>query len=304
MRRRDEVAVGMLVTGAVAVLMLGVLWLARGGLSSGYPLYTRFAWGQNLKQGQPVLLAGVSVGYVDNVDLRPDGYLFVMMRINDAYHVPKGAVSSVHAVGFFGDVAVALTPVLGAKVDVYAPGDTVPTGPAAANVDELMSRVDSIGIAIGAMTQAMHKELVETGGLKDLRSAIASTAALAAQLQSMAAEQNAHLSATLEEFRHAAHSLALDSATVDSTMRNFRETSDNLTRFSNKLNATTEQFSSVLTQLQHGEGSAGKLLTDTLLYSNLQRLAASADSLLRDFQANPKKYINVKFSIFGGGSSP
>ena len=53
---------------AVIVLILGTLWLARGKLKPGYPLYTRFAWGQNLKQGQPVLLAGVSVGYVGDVN--------------------------------------------------------------------------------------------------------------------------------------------------------------------------------------------------------------------------------------------
>src|SRR5688572_10229395 len=56
MKRRDEVLVGVLLTVAAVVLVMGTLWLARGGLSSGYPLYTRFAWGLNLKQGQPVRL--------------------------------------------------------------------------------------------------------------------------------------------------------------------------------------------------------------------------------------------------------
>ncbi len=89
MKRRDEVTVGILITVAVIVLVLGTLWLARGGLSSGYPLYTRFAWGQNLKQGQPVLLAGVNVGYVGDVTLRRDGYLDVMLRIDDSIRSRK-----------------------------------------------------------------------------------------------------------------------------------------------------------------------------------------------------------------------
>ena len=58
MKRRDEVLVGIFLTVAIAIALLGTLWLVRGGLSSGYPLYTKFAWGQNLKPGQPVLLAG------------------------------------------------------------------------------------------------------------------------------------------------------------------------------------------------------------------------------------------------------
>ena len=98
MKRRDEVTVGVLVSVAVVVLILGTLWLARGGLKSGYPLYTRFQWGQNLKQGQPVLLAGVAVGYVADVSLRRNGYLDVMIRVENKFSVPEGSVATVKPV--------------------------------------------------------------------------------------------------------------------------------------------------------------------------------------------------------------
>jgi phospholipid/cholesterol/gamma-HCH transport system substrate-binding protein len=38
-KRRDEVLVGLVISVAVIVTVLGSLWLARGGLSKGYPLY-------------------------------------------------------------------------------------------------------------------------------------------------------------------------------------------------------------------------------------------------------------------------
>src|SRR6185369_13377674 len=155
MKRRDEVTVGILITVAVVVLVLGTLWLARGGLKSGYPLYTRFAWGQNLKQGQPVLLAGVTVGNVADVTLRRTGYLDVMLRINDEYKVPKGSKATVKAIGIFGDVAVALTPPNPPPAQDYAPGDTVPPGAAAADVDQIMSRVDSIGTSVSVLLRSM-----------------------------------------------------------------------------------------------------------------------------------------------------
>ena len=44
MKRRDEVLVGVFLSAAVAILLLGTLWLVRGGLSSGYRLYSKFAW--------------------------------------------------------------------------------------------------------------------------------------------------------------------------------------------------------------------------------------------------------------------
>ena len=100
----------LVVTAAIIVTVLGSLWLARGGLSKGYPLYAKFPWGAGLKQGQPVLLVGVSVGYVDEVDLHQDGTLVTTLRIQNHYQVPVTSKATVVANGIFGDMAVAMTP--------------------------------------------------------------------------------------------------------------------------------------------------------------------------------------------------
>ena len=68
MKKRDDVLVGLVIAVAIIVAIIGSLWLARGGLSKGYPLYAKFPWSAGLKQGQPVLLGGVNIGYVDEVD--------------------------------------------------------------------------------------------------------------------------------------------------------------------------------------------------------------------------------------------
>ena len=128
MKRRDEVLVGIFLSVAVAIALLGTLWLVRGGLSSGYALYAKFAWGQNLKPGQPVLLAGVNVGAVNEVRLRDDGYLDVFLRVDDDVKVPRNSVASVKPIGIFGDAAIALTPT-GPSAVSYAAGDNVPVGP-------------------------------------------------------------------------------------------------------------------------------------------------------------------------------
>src|SRR5665213_2991739 len=165
MQRRNEVSVGILITTAVVVLLLGTLWLLHGALKSGYQLYTRFQWGQNLKQGQPVLLAGVSVGYVGDVTLRRDGYLDVMLSIGDKYPIPKGSKATVKAVGIFGDVAVALTPPIPVPMTSYSPGDTVPPGPPSADINEIMDRADSIARTVSVLTSALQKQVVEAGTL-------------------------------------------------------------------------------------------------------------------------------------------
>jgi phospholipid/cholesterol/gamma-HCH transport system substrate-binding protein len=297
MKRRDEVTVGILVTVAVVVLILGTLWLARGGLKSGYPLHTRFAWGQNLKQGQPVLLAGVSVGYVGDVNLRRDGYLEVLLSIDDDYQIPKGSMASVKAIGIFGDVAVALTPppppVPAAS---YAPNDTVPAALPSADINQIMDRVDSIGRSVAVLTHALEVEVVQAGTFKDIHRIMASTAQLSTQLQTVVADQNRNATATMAAFRNTATRLGnlADSAEIEASVANVRRITENTARLSANLDSTNTQIRALLTQARGGNGTVGKLLSDSLLYSDLRHLMQRADSLLADIKANPKKYINVR----------
>ena len=296
MKRRNEVTVGILITVAVVILVLGTLWLVRGGLKSGYPLYTRFAWGQNLKQGQPVLLAGVSVGHVGDVNLRRDGYLDVMLSIDDQYTIPKSSTATVKAIGIFGDVAVALTPPFPVPTASYSPGDTLPPGPPSADITQIMNRVDSIGQSVSILTRALQQQVVEAGTLQDIHRTIVSAAALSAQLQAVIVEQNRNFTATLASFRDAAghlQSLA-DSAKIEETIENVRATSQNAARLAANLDSTNAQIRVLAAQIEHGNGTIGKLMSDSLLYSDTRRLLARVDSLVADFKANPKKYINLR----------
>jgi len=161
---------------------------------------------------------------------------------------------------------------------------TVETGSAAdARVARLLAR-------------ALQKEVIEAGTLKDLHRTIASTAALSAQLQSVLVEQNRNLTETMASFRtSAAHlSSVADSAQIQATLVNLRQTSENAARFSANLDSTNAALRKALAQMQNGNGTVGKLLTDSLLYSDIRHLVQQTDSLMADFKKNPRKYINLK----------
>ena len=291
MKRRDEVLVGLLVTVAVVIAILGTLWLARGGLSSGYPLHARFPWGAGLRQGQPVLLAGVQVGYVDRVKLRRDGFLDVDLRINDEYQVPDNSVATVIPVGIFGDMAIALSPA-SPVLTSYSPGDTVPIGRSSIGIQDLLARIDTVSTTLNDVTQAIELELVNKGGMADLRRTLGATNRLVEQLALIANEQSQQLSMTMSTLRRSV--AAIDSATVDSTVRNLRTTSANMADLTAGLRETTTQLNGVLGRLERGEGTAGKLLTDTLLYRDVRSLVTRLDSLTLDFKKNPRRYINLE----------
>jgi phospholipid/cholesterol/gamma-HCH transport system substrate-binding protein len=98
----------------------------------------------------------------------------------------------------------------------------------------------------------------------------------------------------MASFRRAAS--AVDSAKIDSTMRNFQTSSASLTRIAANLDSTSRRADNLVAGVERGEGNAGKLLRDTLLYRDLRGLVTQADSVLADLKKNPRKYINL--SIF------
>jgi len=291
MKTRDEVLVGLLVVVAIVVTVLGSLWLARGGLSKGYPLYAKFPWGAGLKQGQPVLLVGVSVGYVDQVDLHQDGTLVTTLRIAKNYKVPMTSKAAVIPNGIFGDQAVALTP---SRPDPrsFKQGDTIPIGPSTPGIAQLTSKADSIARSVNAITSALQHEMVAAGGIRDMRNAIGATNRLVTEFAAIASEQSRQLTATMTSLRRA--TTAIDPAKVDSTVSNLRTASANMAEMSAQLKATSGKLDVIIAKVDSGNGSAAKLLNDPGVYNDVRALLQRMDSLVADIKKNPKRYINVK----------
>ena len=291
MKTRDEVLVGLIVTAAIVVTVLGSLWLARGGLSKGYPLYAKFPWGAGLKQGQPVLLVGVNVGYVDQVDLHQDGTLVTTLRIQKDYKVPVTSKAAVVPNGIFGDQAVALTP---SKPDPrsFKPNDTIPIGPSSPGIAQLTSKADSIASSVNAVTTALQHEFVAAGGIRDMRNAIGATNRLVTEFAAIANEQSRQLSATMTSLRRA--TTAIDPAKVDSTVSNLRTASANMAEMSSQLKETSGKLDAIIAKVDSGNGSAAKLLNDPGVYNDVRQLLQRMDSLVADIKKNPKRYINVK----------
>jgi phospholipid/cholesterol/gamma-HCH transport system substrate-binding protein len=66
----------------------------------------------------------------------------------------------------------------------------------------------------------------------------------------------------------------------------------------NRLNSVTDRFDQMMTKLNEGEGTAGQLLKDKQLYENMNGAVGDFRRLLDEIYKNPKKYLNVKVSIF------
>jgi phospholipid/cholesterol/gamma-HCH transport system substrate-binding protein len=66
----------------------------------------------------------------------------------------------------------------------------------------------------------------------------------------------------------------------------------------NRLNSMAERLDKVTANLQQGEGTAGQLLHDKQLYENMNGAVGELRQLVRDIRADPRKYLNVRVSLF------
>jgi phospholipid/cholesterol/gamma-HCH transport system substrate-binding protein len=65
-----------------------------------------------------------------------------------------------------------------------------------------------------------------------------------------------------------------------------------------RLDSVTGRLDTLVANLQKGEGTAGQLLHDKQLYENMNGAANEIRSLIADIRKDPKKYLNVRVSIF------
>jgi phospholipid/cholesterol/gamma-HCH transport system substrate-binding protein len=65
-----------------------------------------------------------------------------------------------------------------------------------------------------------------------------------------------------------------------------------------RFNTIASRIDKLATDLEQGQGSAGQLLHDKQLYENMNGAANELKALIGDIRKDPKKYLNVRVSIF------
>ena len=290
-KRRDEVLVGLVLIVALLIGLGGTIWIARGGLSKGYPMHARFAWGAGLKQGQAVLLGGVQVGFVDEVHLIPDGTITVTMRIQKEHLIPNGTTASIKPNGIFGDQLIALEPELHASGYMSA-GDTIPVGEGVAGMEELLGKGDTIATNIAALTGEAREQFVAEGGMREIRGTITELTKLVSQLGKIAAAQSDQLTKTQDQLRRTL--AAVDSTRVDSSMAKVQAMTAGFEQLAGELRNTNQQVQRIMDRVENGNGTAGRLLNDPAVYARMDTLLSRIDSLVIDIKKNPRKYVNLR----------
>ncbi len=65
-----------------------------------------------------------------------------------------------------------------------------------------------------------------------------------------------------------------------------------------QLKGTMGRIDAILDKINSGQGSIGQLMNNPSLYENLDGATREMHGLMKDFRANPKKFLRIKLSLF------
>ncbi|MFT7628894.1 MAG: phospholipid/cholesterol/gamma-HCH transport system substrate-binding protein [Ulvibacter sp.] len=302
MKITREVKTGILAIGAILLFVFGYSFLKGTNLfQDSRVFYVKYENVEGLAKSAPVTINGFTVGKVNDIGFaNTSGGLVVKFTVESNFVFSKSSKVRIYSDGLIGGKS------LGIFLE-YDPENIAKAG------DTLNGSID------GGMLDAVTKAL---GPLQDrLTTTLTSVDSLLYSVNYILDEDTRvnlkqaikNLNGTMSSLNGASGKLntllANNSGKLDSTFTNLNEMSLNFSKFSDSLaqietgklvadlQNVISRFDAIVTGLDDGEGTVGKLLKDEKLYTNLEGATRQLEILLQDVRLNPKRYVHV--SVFG-----
>lgn len=302
MKLSREIKTGIIVVGGILLFILGFSYLKSTPLfDNSKTFYAVYKHVGGLQTGTQVTINGFNVGKVNDIRFKDTyGNLLVTFSVNNSFTFSKNSTAELYDTGIIGGKGIQIKPVFDGSPTAQS-GDTLTTSTRPGLTDLVQQKLTPLQQKIeGAFTHAdtllMNvNEVLDAKTKNDLRESIAGLNKLMKSLESSAEVLN--------------KLLKNNQGKLDSSLTNFNELSSNFAKLSDSLNnaglgrtltsleSTVSNLDKILSQIEKGEGSLGKLTNDEELYDNLNSATRELDLLLKDFRLNPKRYVNV--SVFG-----
>jgi phospholipid/cholesterol/gamma-HCH transport system substrate-binding protein len=327
-----------LVAATLTIMLVVAVGGQGGFFWQRYPLKARFADAQGLKPGAVVRLSGKDVGRVTAVEFADgliDVSFEVSKSVRPL--ITGGSSSRLGSTSLLGESLLDLKSGRGGQPIPdwgYVPtGDRGTladlTTTASASLKEAGDLLADVRAGKGTLGKivtddALYKELQQfVGSAADLADKLKAGRGTVGRLVNDPAVWNA-LKASLENLQTATARLnssqgALgrflnDEATgkaLANTLSNLDETTGRLNRgegtvgklltereLYDRLTSMAGRLDNIVAGLNTTEGTAGRLLHDQQLYENMNRAVTELRDLFSDIRKDPKKYLNVRVSIF------
>lgn len=333
MKRRDDVVVGATILAALVVIVGGALWLGQVHLGRTEQVYTaRFRTVGGLGVGNPVVLRGVRVGRVRGIRLGAQNWVEAELQIYDASSIPARPAVIAASASLFGEWQAGIVPfdqtlddpsVRKDLDDASKAGGDLWPGAALPDIGQLTAQAGRIAGDIASVSSRIQSAF-DSQAVGELQRSMRDFGKVADQLSRFTQQQTDILGEVGSNLRQgsdvladAAQSLSKSLARVDSATNegelttilsnaqqaavNMREATQNFNRLMQvagnsqaSVQRIIENSDTILTRIASRRGTAGMLIGDTTLYVETTKAVVQLQQLLKDIQANPRKYFSFK----------
>lgn len=290
-----EIKIALVAICGLVILFFGMNYLKGLNLfSSANKYYISFENISGLASSSPIYADGYKVGVVKSIkyDYNKSGEIIVEADIDQELRIPKGSSAEIVS-DMLGNVKINLLLATNPRERVM-PGEMIQGGindGALGKMKDMvpvimgmLPKLDSIVTSLNTLladpsiAQSLHNVNTITGNLT-----VTTT-----RLNTLLAGLNSSVPGVISRADS-----TLDNANLLAKKLNTIDVAGTMAKVDATL-ANVEEFTS---QLNSNQGTLGLLMRDPSLYNNLNSTMRSADSLLIDLKAHPKKYVH--FSLFG-----
>jgi phospholipid/cholesterol/gamma-HCH transport system substrate-binding protein len=264
MKGASEVRVGLFTALALAAAVYASTATTDNPFKdSGYELHARLIDAQGLKDGSGIELAGVRIGAVSRVYV--DGTSAIAdLSMDSRFSIPADSRVSVGSRGLLGDTIVKVH--TGTSTTMLLDGDWIRADEPIASLQDIQAELGDIAGDVKAITGSLRAMLDTEETVGRVSSILANVDEFTKQVTGITAQNGEQISAVIDNMRMLTEQLNEIATSLrpqlDSEMQEIAE----VTR---TLNRGLRRVESIATRIDEGEGTLGKLVTDTALIDSI-----------------------------------
>ncbi len=302
---------GLLIFILTGLFLIGIMYIQDISIKkSNYSFTVIFSNVQGLNEGDDVNMLGKRIGKVSRAKIIGQKIAVELSIDNSfAFKIPIDSKIEVKSEGLMGSKYVSINPGVNNKKYILA-GETV-EGQREYDFSEITPGIVPITQDIGIFARRLKATLGEEE--KDrIRNTILNIESLTSELDGFVKGYRDVLSKTeRESLKDIVNNLKTASETIKekvdndlsqilSGLKNVSDQSEdlkqaivNLKSSSESLNSSSKKFENILTKIDSGEGTLGRMINDPALYDNLNALSKDGRELVQDIKDNPTKYMKA-----------
>ncbi|MBR1878462.1 MAG: MCE family protein [Paludibacteraceae bacterium] len=298
MKYAREIKVGALATLCLFLLFFGFNFLKGVNIFSPTNSYHgRYTNLHGLEEQAAVNILGHKVGQVDAIhyDFTSDTAFIVDISIRRDIQLPQGTRMALVASGLLGGMAIELqfpSDMMTDNTEYVKKGAFIPTAYVPGLVEsvqtELLGKLSGAVEQIDSLVENINAQLADN----HLNATLANAERVSSDLTVVSKD--------LKQLMHTRVPAIVNNA--DTTLANLNKIvadvrSADLKTTVARVDTAVDQVNVILAGVKSQDGTLGQLIYNKSLYTHIDSTVVSADSLLVDLKANPKRYVH--FSLFG-----